>query len=216
VGASYKGRPAGSFGTFSAFFHGSKTLTTGEGGILLLDNEEVYKRCLMLRDHGRPPGDVMYWSHTIGQKYRMSAMQAALGLAQLERLPELIERKRAMFDWYRHELAGIEGVTLNAEAPDVFNSYWMVTAVLDPKLGWTKEKVVPALRAFGIDSRPFFYPLSMLPAYQSTPVAATARRRNAASYAVSPCGINLPSALSLTEDDVAFVASRLTALLRGG
>src|SRR5262249_28581670 len=123
AGATYKSRPAGSFGTLSAFsFHGSKTLTTGEGGILLLDDDEVYERCLTLRDHGRPPGDVMFWSQTIGQKYRMSAMQAALGLAQLERLPELIERKRAIFGWYQRELEGVDGVTLNAEAPDVFNS----------------------------------------------------------------------------------------------
>jgi perosamine synthetase len=214
VGTTYKRRPAGSFGTFSAFsFHGSKTLTTGEGGILLLDDEEVHKRCLTLRDHGRPPGDVMYWSHTIGQKYRMSAMQAALGLAQLERLPELIERKRAMFGWYRRELAGVDGITLNAEAPDVFNSYWMVTAVLDPALGWTKEKIVPAMREFNIDCRPFFYPLSMLPAYHAMPAAAQARRRNSVAYAMSPYGVNLPSALSLTEEDVSFVVSKLRTLL---
>jgi perosamine synthetase len=158
----------------------------------------------------------MYWSHTIGQKYRMSAMQAALGLAQLERLPELIARKRAIFDWYRRELSGVDGLTLNAEADEVFNSYWMVTAVLDPKLGWPKDKIVTALREHDIDCRPFFHPLSMLPAYQATPAAAAARRRNTASYAVSPYGVNLPSALSLTENDVSFVASKLRALLRGG
>ena len=216
AGATYKGRPAGSFGTFSAFsFHGSKTLTTGEGGILLLDDEPGYQRCLALRDHGRAPGDVMYWSHTIGQKYRMSSMQAALGMAQLERLPELIDRKRAIFDWYRSELGDLPGITLNSETADVLNAYWMVTVVLDPKLGWRKEQIVPALRAHNIDCRPFFYPLSMLPAYMSSPAAAAARARNSASYAVSPYGVNLPSALSLTEDDVAFVASRLKLLLQG-
>jgi perosamine synthetase len=217
VGATYKRRPAGSFGTFSAFsFHGSKTFTTGDGGILPLDDEDAYKRCLVLRDHGRAPGDVMYWSNTIGQKYRMSAMQAALGLAQLERLPELIGRKRAIFDWYRRELTGVDGLTLNAEAADVFHSYWMVTVVLDPRSGWTKDKIVTALREHDIDCRSFFHPLSMLPAYQATPAAAVARRRNAASYAVSPYGVNLPSTLSLTEKEVSFVVSRLKALLRGG
>ena len=148
AGATYKGRPAGSFGTFSAFsFHGSKTLTTGEGGMLLLDDEPGYQRCLALRDHGRAPGDVMYWSHTIGHKYRMSSMQAALGMAQLERLPELIHRKRAIFDWYRSELGDLPGITLNSETADVLNAYWMVTVVLDPKLDWRKEQIVPALRA---------------------------------------------------------------------
>jgi perosamine synthetase len=216
AGATYRRRPAGSFGTFSAFsFHGSKTLTTGEGGILLLDDEGAYWRCLKLRDHGRDPGDTMFWNRTIGHKYRMSGMQAALGLAQLERLPELIERKRAIFDWYRRELENLPGVTLNAEAPEVFNVYWMVTVVLDAQLGWTKEKLVPTLRAHNIDSRPFFYPLSMQPAYESFPTAAVARNRNSISYAVSPYGINLPSALSLTEEQVVFVASKLKMLLGG-
>jgi perosamine synthetase len=216
AGATYKGRPAGSFGTFSAFsFHGSKTLTTGEGGILLLDDEAAYWRCLKLRDHGREPGETMFWNETIGQKYRMSAMQAALGVAQLERLPELIARKRAIFDWYRRELGNLEGIALNSEASDVFNVYWMVTVVLDPKLGWTKEKLVPALREHNVDCRPFFYPLSMLPAYGAFPTASVARARNSASYAVSPYGVNLPSALSLTQEQVAFVVARLEMLLRG-
>jgi perosamine synthetase len=216
AGATYKLRPAGSFGTFSAFsFHGSKTLTTGEGGILLLDDEAAYWRCLKLRDHGRDPGDMMFWNRTIGHKYRMSSMQAALGKAQLERLPELIARKRAIFDWYRGELGNLPGITLNSEATDVFNVYWMVTVVLDQKLGWTKEKLVPTLRAHNIDCRPFFYPLSMQPAYESFPTAADARKRNSVSYAVSPYGVNLPSALSLTEDQVAFVASKLKMLLVG-
>jgi perosamine synthetase len=216
AGATYRGRPAGSFGMFSAFsFHGSKTLTTGEGGILLLDDEAAYWRCLKLRDHGRDPGDMMFWNRTIGHKYRMSAMQAALGIAQLERLPELIERKRAIFDWYRRELGNLRGVTLNSEAPDVFNVYWMVTVVLDAKLGWTKEKLVPTLRAHGIDTRPFFYPLSMQPAYEGFPTAATARERNVSSYAISPYGVNLPSALSLTEEQVVLVASKLKMLLGG-
>jgi perosamine synthetase len=214
AGATYKGRSAGSFGAFSAFsFHGSKTLTTGEGGILLLDGEAAYQRCLTLRDHGRAPGETMFWNHTIGHKYRMSSMQAALGMAQLERLPELIARKRAIFDWYRRELGNLPGISLNSEASDVFNVYWMVTVVLDSKLGWTKEKLVPALRESNIDCRPFFYPLSMLPAYESFPTAAEARARNSASYAVSPYGINLPSALSLTEEQVAFVAAKLKNLI---
>ena len=126
----------------------------------------------------------MFWNQTIGQKYRMSSMQAALGMAQLERLPELIERKRSIFDWYRRELGNLPGIALNSEASDVFNVYWMVTVVLDPELGWTKEKLVPALREHNVDCRPFFYPLSMLPAYQSFPTAAAARARNSASYAV--------------------------------
>jgi perosamine synthetase len=216
VGATYKGRPAGSFGAFSAFsFHGSKTLTTGEGGMLVLDDEAVHTRCLTLRDHGRAPGDRMFWNYCIGQKYRMSAMQAALGLAQLERLPELISRKREIFDWYRRALGNAPGITLNSEAADVCNVYWMVTAVLDPELGWSKDKLIPALRERTIDCRPFFHPLSALPAYESLPTAAAARQRNNASYEVSPYGINLPSALSLTQETVELVVASLKAITLG-
>jgi perosamine synthetase len=214
AGATYKRRPAGSFGAFSAFsFHGSKTLTTGEGGILLLDDDAAYRECLIQRDHGREPGDTMFWNQTIGQKYRMSSMQAALGLAQLERLPELIERKRAIFDWYRRALGNVPGLTLNSEAFDVVNVYWMVTAIVDPELGWTKEKLIPALREQNVDCRPFFYPLSMLPVYESFPSAAAARARNSAAYAVAPYGVNLPSALSLTQEQVEQVVNKLKILL---
>ena len=98
IGSRYRGRPAGAFGVASAFsFHGSKTLTTGEGGMLLTDDEALYRRCLKLRDHGCAPGDIMFFNDEIAFKYRMSAMQAALGLAQLERLDELIARKREIF-----------------------------------------------------------------------------------------------------------------------
>jgi len=145
----------------------------------------------------------------------MSSMQAALGLAQLERLPELIERKRAIFDWYRRALGNVPGLTLNSEAPDVVNVYWMVTAIVDPKLGWTKEKLIPPLREQNVDCRPFFYPLSMLPAYESFPSATAARARNTCSYAVSPYGVNLPSALSLTREQVECVVAKLKMLLQG-
>ncbi len=122
IGSRFRDRPAGAFGIASAFsFHGSKTLTTGEGGMLVTDDEELYRRCLILRDHGREPGDTMFFNSEIGFKYRMSALQAALGLAQLERLDELVARKREIFAWYRARLSN--AVTLNSEAVDVLNTY---------------------------------------------------------------------------------------------
>src|SRR2546421_625820 len=136
VGAEYKGRKAGSFGDAGAFsFHGSKTLTTGEGGMLVTDREDIYLRALFLRDHGRKPGDNSFWNTEIAYKYKMSSMQAALGLAQLERIDELIERKREIFRWYKEELSDIEGLTLNPEPTTTKNAFWMMTAVLDPRRG---------------------------------------------------------------------------------
>ncbi len=210
IGSRWRGRPAGSFGAFSTFsFHGSKTLTTGEGGMLVLDDDALLARVLQLRDHGRAPGDTMFFNEEVGQKYKMSALQAALGLAQLERIEELVEGKRRIFGWYRGALDGWQGGTLNPDVPGLYNSYWMTTLVLDPGLGVTKEALVPRLQEQGVGSRPFFYPLSALPAFRDSPEAARARTANRVAYAISPYGVNLPSALSLTQADVEHAVSIL-------
>lgn len=210
VGSRWHGRPAGSFGTMSAFsFHGSKTLTTGEGGMLLLDRQDLLDRVLRLRDHGRAPGDIMFFNEEVGWKYKMSSMQAALGLAQLERVDELVDAKRQIYSWYREELADWNGGSLNPDVAGLYNSYWMTTAVLDARLGVTKEGLVPAMKARGIDVRPFFYPLSTIPAYRDTPQAIAARARNTTGYSLAPYGINLPSALNLQRRDVTVVCAAL-------
>jgi perosamine synthetase len=214
VGSSYRGHRAGSFGLASVFsFHGSKTLTTGEGGMLLTDDDALYRRCRVLADHGRRPGDRAFWNAEIGQKYKMSSLQAALGLAQLERVEELVQKKRQIFGWYRLALASVPGITINTEPDDTVNSVWMITAILDPGLGWSKEALGAALSAEGIDTRPFFYPLSSLPAYAGSPHAGVAAQRNRVAYDICARGINLPSALSLTRDQVEFVCECLQRTL---
>jgi perosamine synthetase len=214
VGAEYKGRKAGGFGHASAFsFHGSKTLTTGEGGMLLTDDDALHQRCLFLRDHGREPGDKLFFNTEVAFKYKMSALQAALGLAQLERIEEILQRKRAIFAWYREALDGVEGITLNQDLPDVLSSYWMVTVVWDRGLGRDKREVMEALRQRGVDTRPFFHPLSALPAFAGTPQADAARQRNTVAYEIAPCGVNLPSALSLTREQVTYVCAQVREVL---
>lgn len=213
IGSEYRGRKAGSFGEVSTFsFHGSKTLTTGEGGMLLTDDRALLKRCRFLADHGRAPGERLFWNSEIAHKYKMSSMQAALGLAQLERIEELVERKRQIFDWYRESLEGVEGLTLNYESPDIKNTYWMVTAVAS-ELGLEKELFIGKLREKGIDCRPVFYPLSSLPAYSKLPQSGEARARNASAYALSPFGVNLPSGFDLTRDKVHHVCAQVRTIL---
>ncbi len=210
AGSRWRDRPAGSFGVMAAFsFHGSKTLTAGEGGMLLLDDDRLLDRVLRLRDHGRAPGDVMFCNEEVGWKYKMSSMQAALGLAQLERLDELVAGKRRLFGWYREMLDGWNAGTLNPDVPGLDNSYWMSTVVLDSRLEVTKEALVPALKADGIDTRPFFSPLSCIPAFRATGQAKAARARNTIAYSITPFGINLPSALNLSREDVARVCRSL-------
>ena len=216
LGAEYKGKRAGSFGDTGVFsFHGSKTVTTGEGGMLVTNSEHVFKRIQVLRDHGRQPGDRMFWNTEVAYKYKMSSMQAALGLAQLERIDELIRRKREQFEWYKQELAGMNGVTLNAEPVDSINTYWMVTIVLDPKLGLNKTQLMERLSPHGIDTRPFFHPLSSIPAYESSIQAHIARQRNKVVYGISPYAINLPSALRLSKEEIKEVCATLLDILNG-
>ena len=144
----------------------------------------------------------------------MSSMQAALGLAQLERLDELIAKKRSIFSTYEKQLATLP-ITLNAEPPDTYNSYWMVTAVLDGELSMDTWEVREALQISGIDTRPFFHPLSSIPAFAGTRSALTASGRNSISADISRRAMNLPSALSLTTDEIVEVCDILKGLLRG-
>jgi perosamine synthetase len=210
IGSEFHGRRAGGLGDAGTFsFHGSKTLTTGEGGMLVTDRRDVYERVLVLRDHGRRPNDKMFWNTEVGYKYKMSSMQAALGLAQLERIDELVARKREIFSWYADELRGLDAVTLNHEAPGVKNTYWMVTAVLRPELGIIKEALIERLSSEGIDARPFFYPLSMLPAYEGTSQAQAARQQNHVSYTISAHAINLPCGMNMTRELVSRVCDSL-------
>ncbi|MCZ8316198.1 bifunctional SDR family oxidoreductase/aminotransferase class I/II-fold pyridoxal phosphate-dependent enzyme [Phreatobacter sp.] len=214
IGSRFRDKPAGAFGRASVFsFHGSKTVTTGEGGMLVTDDDALAERVNILRDQGRHPTSRALVTEEVGFKYRMSAMQAAMGIAQMERLDELIAMKRDIFRFYAEALDGTPGLTLNAEPPHVFNTYWMVTAVLDPKLGLLKQQVAAELGAEGIDTRPFFYPLSWQPAFRSQPSAAGASARNTNAYGISPTGINLPSGYNVTRDVAARVARGLKSIL---
>lgn len=214
VGAENRGRKAGSFGFAGAFsFHGSKTLTTGEGGMLVTDSAEAHERCRFLSDHGRPVGDRLYENSEVAHKYKMSSLQAALGLAQLRRIDELVARKREIFGWYRDALAGYDGIALNPEPDGVLNAYWLVTAVVDRGLGVTKRELLEALWDRGIDARPFFNPLSSLEAYAGSPSAAGAERRNPVAYDLATRAVNLPSGFNLTPELVRHVVDQLRSAI---
>jgi perosamine synthetase len=217
IGSEFSGRKAGALGDVATFsFHGSKTFTTGEGGMLVTDDDELHARVMQLRDHGREPGDIHFKNTEVAFKYKMPSVAAAIGLAQVERSEELVARKREIFEWYREALTGVEGVSMNHEPVNTKNTFWMVTVVLDPMLEWPKEKLMVALDAEGIDSRPMFHPLSSLPAYDGQAEAAVARKRNEVSYRLSPWGINLPSAMNLTLEQVQRVAETLRRILNCG
>jgi perosamine synthetase len=216
IGSRFKDRMAGSFGDTGVFsFHGSKTLTTGEGGMLVSDRDDLVQRALTLRDHGRPPGDKMFFNNEVAYKYKMSSLQAALGLAQIERIEELVARKREIFGFYRKALSGVDGIRLNAEPEGVLNTYWMVTVIVDPKRGLEKRELMARMSDRGVDCRPIFSPLSSLPAFEGHAEAIKAQARNAVSYGVGRYGINLPSGFHVDEATAQRVAEALKAALAG-
>jgi perosamine synthetase len=211
-GSRWRNHPAGSFGAASVFsFHGSKTLTTGEGGMLLTDDDALHARASFLRDHGRRPGDTMFMNEEVAFKYKMSSMQAALGLAQLERAADLVRRKREIFAWYHERLHDVRGVRLNAEPAGTLNTYWMVTVLIE---GLPKETALTRLRGKGIDCRPFFSPLSSIPAYRALQAnPESARQRAPVAYALGECGVNLPSGFNLDEEQVDYVCTAVRELI---
>jgi len=214
LGSEYRGRRAGGFGEVGTFsFHGSKTLTTGEVGMLVTDRSDVRARVLQLRDHGRPPGDRRFWNSEVGFKYKMSGMQAALGLAQLRRVEDIVAAKRRIAGWYLDRLNGRGDLTLNAEPADVESTYWMVTVLLPRSSAISRDHVIQELHARGVDSRPFFHPLSSLPAYADAEDAPRARGRNHVARDLGRRGLNLPSGPALSEEDVDRVCEALSDVL---
>jgi perosamine synthetase len=214
LGSTYRSRRAGSFGDMAVFsFHGTKTITTGEGGMIVTNNQIFFDRIQKLRDHGRHPGDRFFQNDEIAFKYKMSSVQAALGIAQMERIDSLIKYKRQLFSWYHERLGEVPMLQLNAQTRHVCNSYWMVTVVPDAAFGHDKFTIQSGLREKGIDSRPFFSQLSTLNAYSQIPDSKRFLPEVAQGEAMAMRGINLPSGYGLNEAIVERVCSTLLAVL---
>ena len=173
-GATAAGRTVGGIGRIGSFsFYANKIITTGEGGMLTTDDGALAARCRMLRDHAMPP-QKRYWHDEVGFNYRMTNLQAAVGVAQLERIDEFIERKRRIAELYDAQLSEVPGVQLPAERPGYTNVYWMYSILVRPPYALTRDELIPALRSRGIDSRPFFHPLDTLPPYRGDSVRPVA------------------------------------------
>ena len=219
LGAEYRGRKAGTFGTLGAFsFNGTKLLVTGEGGMVVTRDRRLYERLKRLQHHGLDTQreGKYYWSYELGYKYKMTNLQAALGLAQLSRIDELIQMRRRIFSWYASRLQGVEGVQLNQEGPHVKSTFWLANVLVSPDYGVTKETLVERLAQRRIASRPLFYPLSSMPTFSRYCEGKLMRRVNPVAYGLSPYGVSLPSAATLTEADVEDVCETLVAILRNG
>lgn len=213
LGSSYKGIKAGKFGVASSFsFHRTKTITTGEGGMLLIDDEALYERCKFLRDHGRAPGT--YFNTEVTFKYMPFNLQAALGYAQFQRLDELVEKKRWIWNGYRERLADIPDLLFNPETNHVRNGVWNTALVFGKSHQVSRDRALKEMPELGLPVRPFFYPLSSLPAYPG--LEEGNRKLNPVAYDISERGINLPSAFNITEADLDAMSSGLHRLVGRG
>ncbi|MBO6827810.1 MAG: DegT/DnrJ/EryC1/StrS family aminotransferase [Sneathiella sp.] len=188
LGSLYKGRKAGSIGDMSVFsFHGTKTVTTGEGGALIVQSKELYEKLLVLESHGRDPKiSKQFWCEKIGYKYKMSNLDAAIGTAQLERIEELVARKREIFLEYQRILGCRPEISMNPEVAGDINSYWMGTVVFDKSVNFDREALLKDMEQANIDARVFFYPVSMMTPFEDKP-------QNTVSYSLFSRAINLPS-----------------------
>jgi perosamine synthetase len=212
-GAEYHGRKVGSIGKVGVFsFYGNKIITTGEGGMLTTNDAALANRLRHLKDHGMSP-QRRYYHTELAFNYRMTNIQAALGLAQLEQIERFIERRRQIFRWYVKELAGLPSIMLNVERPGTRNVYWMSSVVLKSQCHVTREELASRLRLQDIDSRPFFVPMHQLPHLAN--FRSVSRQGDGCPQAewIAARGLNLPSGGSLDEQTVHRIARTVATIV---
>lgn len=209
IGSIYHGKRAGSMAKFGVFsFHGTKTLTTGEGGMFVTNDANLYDKVLTLSNHGRAIGQTkQFWPDMVGFKYKMSNLQAAIGCAQMERIDSLIARKREIFFAYREKITLLNGVTMNPEPEGTINGAWMPTVVFSSEMKITRENLQEAFTAENADARVFFWPLSSLQMF--SPV-----NTNFYSWDIPQRAINLPSYYDMTENDLDRINSVIVNILK--
>lgn len=197
IGSVYHGKRAGSMGIFGAFsFHGTKTLTTGEGGMFVTNDPDLYERVLTFSNHGRSRGQrKQFWPDVVGFKYKMSNIQAAIGCAQMERIDSLIQKKRNILANYRGKFKAFPQIQMNPELEGTINGAWMPTVVFAQNSGINREKLQNAFASQNIDARVFFWPLSSLDFFNSS-------FQNINAWSIPERAINLPSYHELTSAEI--------------
>ena len=207
IGTEIGGKRAGTFGDFGCFsFQGAKLLVTGEGGMLVTDNEELFKRAKKDQDHGRKPGT--FWIDEVGHKYKMNNITAALGLAQIERAENQIFRKRRINSWYTENLSDIGSIAFQSESSGTHSICWMTSFTLNESSPISRDELISSLKQDGIDSRPVFPAISQYPIWQyQAKIQPNAMR-------IGSTGINLPSGVMLGKSAIERVCVSIRKALR--
>jgi perosamine synthetase len=203
-GATYEGIPVGAIGDAGTFsFFGNKIMTTGEGGMVTTNSKELYERMLILKNHGSDASR-SYWHPIAGFNYRMTNLQAAIGLAQLERIDEFLNKRQKIFDFYDENLAKL-GFTLQPKKSNVKCAPWMYSALL-PRGSINLEQFREALRVNGVDSRPLFSPMSIMPPYENGVIYKNADH-------IAKDGFNLPTSPMLSSVELGSIMSAIKKVI---
>ena len=212
-GAEVDQRRVGSLGNVGVFsFYGNKIITTGEGGMITTDDAELAQRMRFLKDHGMSP-DQRYYHTELSFNFRLTNLQAALGLAQLEQIDTFISRKREIYQWYADVLRQIPCLQLPVERPGVRNVFWLFSAVLGEACGVSRTDFGMALQSQGIDWRPFFVPMHQLPHLSGFRTAGRDGYFCPVSERLGSRGLSLPSGCALDEPTVRGIANTVRRIL---
>ena len=201
----YKGKYAGTFGDAGCFsFQATKTITMGEGGIVLTSDEKLYEKMRMIRDHGMRK-DKRYWHDVVGYNFRLTNLQAAVGCGQFENVESIISERNRVYQLYREHLADEPGITLQQFKPEVEPVVWAVAVKIDSDVfKGERDFLIKAMSEAGVETRPGFYPFSDMPPYNAPQLPVS---RDVGSHVIS-----LPSFASLTDDEVALICEELKGL----
>tara|TARA_X000001036_G_scaffold439303_1_gene489925 strand:- start:10539 stop:12158 length:1620 start_codon:yes stop_codon:yes gene_type:complete len=207
IGATYDDKKVGSFGDFGCFsFQGAKLLVTGEGGMVVTDNEDLFSKFKKLWDHGRTPGT--FWIDELGYKFKMSNLQAAFGLGQLENIDLLIEAKKRNYQRYRNNLSSLDNITLNEAGENTESIYWMTSLLLNPHLDIKRDELAQELREAQIDTRPVFPSISQYPIWEKK------YEENKNSKIIAENALNLPSGVGLSSNEIDYISDTLIRILQ--
>lgn len=195
LGAEYKGRKVGSIGDVGTFsFFANKVITTGEGGMVTTSNPELFEKMIILRDHGMTK-DKRYWHELAGFNYRLTNLQAAIGLAQMEKIDHILAARFKIVARYNEHLSQLDGIQLPPEESWAKNIFWLYSVIIDESItGIDRDRLAIRLSEYGVDTRPFFHPLHQQPPFQSE---ASGAFPNATRLATR--GLSLP-----TSNDIDF------------
>ena len=209
IGSKIDDKRVGTFGDCSTFsFYGNKTITTGEGGMVLFKNKKHFELGKLLRDHGMS-NNKRYWHEIVGFNYRMTNLQAAVGVAQMERFEEIINKKREIFNFYNINLLNLKGISkMPFNSNNLYNSSWLYTLILDSSIN--RDKLIHKLNQLGIELRPSFCSLSEMPPYKNFRKSLNLKN----SYLLAKNGVSLPSSIMLNKIQLKFIVKSFADVLK--